>query len=164
MTKKLNVILMKCCLVCTKVDAGTEWLRITKRPQKTHLHPLRLKEEDSQNAYMQATQVAQNKMLRLLDNTTLADRKHTADLLKNAKMLSVNQLAASIKLTEAWKSCNVPNYPIQLEKKQWKPDSHWKNRQTTDNKTLERGWQDIYSQRQLHKKHCKIMEPSSTKH
>ena len=55
-------------------------------------------------------------MLRLLDNTTLADRKHTADLLKNAKMLSVNQLAASIKLTEAWKSCNVPNYPIQLEK------------------------------------------------
>ena len=31
-------------------------------------------------------------------------------------MLSVNQLAASIKLTEAWKSCNVTNYPIQLEK------------------------------------------------
>ena len=62
------------------------------------------------------TQVAQNKMLRLLDNSKLADRTHTVDLLKKANMLSVNQLAASIKLTEAWKSCNVTNYPIQLEK------------------------------------------------
>ena len=31
-------------------------------------------------------------------------------------MLSVNQLAASIKLIEAWKSCNSEGYPIQLEK------------------------------------------------
>ena len=45
----------------------------------------------------------------------LSDRTHTVDLLKNAKILSVNQLAASIKLTEAWKSCNISDYPIQLE-------------------------------------------------
>ena len=31
-------------------------------------------------------------------------------------MLSVNQLAASIKLTEAWKTCNIEEYPLQLEK------------------------------------------------
>ena len=30
-------------------------------------------------------------------------------------MLSVNQLAASIKITEAWKICNVIDYPLQLE-------------------------------------------------
>ena len=77
---------------------------------------VRLKTEDSQNQLMKATQVAQNKMLRLLSNCTRADRTHTTDLVKNTDMLSVNQLAASIKLTEAWKSCNVTNYPIQLEK------------------------------------------------
>ena len=60
---------------------------------------------------MQATQVAQNQMFRLLDNSTLAERTHTVDLLKNAIILSVNQLAASIKLTEVW------NLAIQLEKK-----------------------------------------------
>ena len=30
-------------------------------------------------------------------------------------LLSVNQLSASIKLLEAWKAENVPNYPIKLE-------------------------------------------------
>ena len=64
---------------------------------------------------MQATQVAQNKMLRLLDNSSLADRTSTNTLLKNANMLSVNQLAASIKLSETWKACNITDYPIQLE-------------------------------------------------
>ena len=68
------------------------------------------------DSFMQATQVAQNKMLRLLNNCTLADRTHTIDLVKNTDMLSVNQLAASIKLIEAWKACNITKYPIQLEK------------------------------------------------
>ena len=77
---------------------------------------IRLKDTDSHNTLMQAAQVAQNKMLRLLDNSTLADRKSTLELLKKSNMLSVNQLAASIKLTEAWKACNIPNYPIELEK------------------------------------------------
>ena len=65
---------------------------------------------------MQAAQEAQNKMLRLLDNSTLADRKSTVELLNNANMLSLNQLAASIKMTEDWKSCNIENYPIEIEK------------------------------------------------
>ena len=30
-------------------------------------------------------------------------------------MLSVNQLAASIKLMEVWKSVNIKDYPVQLE-------------------------------------------------
>ena len=31
-------------------------------------------------------------------------------------MLSVNQINAQVKLTDMWKSSNVPNYPIQMEK------------------------------------------------
>ena len=36
-------------------------------------------------------------------------------MLKKTGLLSVNQLAASIKLMEVWKSENVTHYPIQLE-------------------------------------------------
>ena len=39
----------------------------------------------------------------------------TASLLKKYKLPSENQLAAEIKLTEAWKSTQVEFYPVQLE-------------------------------------------------
>ena len=53
--------------------------------------------------------------MRLIANSSLSERKSTAELLKNTGFLSVNQLAASIKITEVWKSVNLPNYPIELE-------------------------------------------------
>ena len=53
--------------------------------------------------------------MRLLNNTSVKDRTSTEDLLESTEMLSVNQLAASIKLCEVWKSLNIDNYPIQLE-------------------------------------------------
>ena len=37
-------------------------------------------------------------------------------LLEKFNLLSVNQLAANIKLAEAWKSVNVPNYPIKMDR------------------------------------------------
>ena len=37
-------------------------------------------------------------------------------MLEKFNLLSVNQLAASIKLNEAWKSINIHDYPLQLEK------------------------------------------------
>ena len=43
---------------------------------------VRLKNEDSQNTFMKATQVAQNKMLRLLNNTTMKDKIHTKLIVK----------------------------------------------------------------------------------
>ena len=64
---------------------------------------------------MKAAQIAQNKLLRLLNNTSMKDRVSTEDLLKNTGLLSVNQLAASIKLLEVWKSLHIKNYPVQLE-------------------------------------------------
>ena len=63
---------------------------------------------------MKVAQPAQNKMLRLMEGATRKDRTRTRDLLKKTELPSVNQLAAIIKLTEAWKTLNVPNYPTSL--------------------------------------------------
>ena len=38
-------------------------------------------------------------------------------LLKNLKMLSVNQINAQIKQTEIWKAVNNENHPISVKKK-----------------------------------------------
>ncbi len=54
-------------------------------------------------------------MLRILDRTLVLDRKSTKTLLDNQVMLSVNQIAAQIKLTEMWKASNDPQYPIKMK-------------------------------------------------
>ena len=51
----------------------------------------------------------------MLNNTTLKDHIPTKSLLEKFNLLSVNQLAASIKLIEAWKSVNIVNYPVQMD-------------------------------------------------
>ncbi len=56
-------------------------------------------------------QRAQNKMLRVLDGAQMVDQKSTKSLLEEQNMLSVNQMAAQIKLTEMWKASNDPQYP-----------------------------------------------------
>ena len=65
---------------------------------------------------MKAVQIAQNKLLRLLDNSSLRDRKHSKDLILKFQLLSVNQTAIQIKLMEAWKSTHLSDYPTQMEK------------------------------------------------
>ncbi len=57
----------------------------------------------------------QNKILRILDGALVSDRKSTKTLLDNQNMLSVNQIAAQIKLTEMWKASNDPQYPIKMK-------------------------------------------------
>jgi hypothetical protein len=42
-------------------------------------------------------------------------RKSTKTLLENQNVLSVNQIAAQIKLTEMWKASNDPQYPIKMK-------------------------------------------------
>jgi len=60
-------------------------------------------------------QRAQNKMLRVLDGSQIVDQKSTKRLLEEQNMLSVNQMAAQIKLTEMWKATNDPQYPIKMK-------------------------------------------------
>ena len=56
--------------------------------------------------------------MRLLLKTPFDDRTSTSELLSKTGLLSINQLAASIKLLEVWKSENIDNYPIHLEPNQ----------------------------------------------
>ena len=76
---------------------------------------VRILDTETKNGNLKAVQIAQNKLLRLLDNSPISEKKSTHDLLASTGLMSVNQLAASIKLTETWKSIHIPNYPIQLE-------------------------------------------------
>ncbi len=64
---------------------------------------------------MTTAQRSQNKMLIILDGASVSDRKSTKTLLDNQNMLSVNQIAAQIKLTEMWKASNDPQYPIKMK-------------------------------------------------
>jgi hypothetical protein len=50
----------------------------------------------------------QNKMLRILDGTLVLDRKSTKTILGNQNALSVNQIAAQIKLAEMWRASIDP--------------------------------------------------------
>jgi hypothetical protein len=76
---------------------------------------VRLTEEHPKSLYMTMAQRSQNKMLRILDGALVSDRKSTKTLLDNQNMLSVNQIAAQIKLTEMWKASNDPQYPIKMK-------------------------------------------------
>ena len=75
---------------------------------------VRLSNEDPKNANMMSLQVAQNKMLRMMNGTSLKDHITTASLLEKFNLPSVNQLAAEIKIIETWKIINVQNYPVEL--------------------------------------------------
>ena len=71
--------------------------------------------EDPVNTQMESVQIAQNKMLRMLDRVSLKDHVTSVSLLKKYNLPSVNQLAAQIKLVECWKMENIEHYPLKLE-------------------------------------------------
>ena len=76
---------------------------------------VRTKKEDPENQNMKAAQVAQNKMLRMLDGVSLKEHITSSSLLQKYNLPSVNQLAGEIKLMEAWKATHIDSYPFQLE-------------------------------------------------
>ena len=76
---------------------------------------VRLSSEDPTNKNIKAIQMVQNKMARLMNGKTLKDKVHTKVLLENAKLLSVNQINAKVKLQEIWKILNVDDYPIIIK-------------------------------------------------
>ena len=64
---------------------------------------------------MKSLQATQNRMLRTINGTKIKDKISTSSLLEKYGLLSVNQLAAKIKLLEAWKIVNKDDYPLTLE-------------------------------------------------
>ena len=90
---------------------------------------------------MKAAQVAQNKMLRMLDGVSLKEHITSSSLLLKYSLPSVNQLAGEIKLVEAWKATHIDSYPFKLE------ECH-ANRQVLDRSvrpTTTRKWKDYAS-------------------
>ena len=83
-----------------------------------------MSEEDPINNDIKAIQMVQNKMARLLNGKTLKDKIPTKTLLENAKLLSVNQINARIKLQEIWKILNIEEYPIKI-KLNYIHDNQW---------------------------------------
>ena len=62
-----------------------------------------LSDEERKSYYMKRTKIAHNKFLRMMDNCRIRDRKSITEMLVKNEILSVNQVAAQIKLTEACK-------------------------------------------------------------
>lgn len=103
---------------------------------------VRVNSQDPYNANMEKLQVSQNKLTRVLENVTILDRIPTATLLNKQKMLSVNQIAAQIKLTELWKACNIPKFPIKITRQSTPPESR-QTRGVTKGRLLEPGTSNL---------------------
>ena len=54
-------------------------------------------------------------MLRAINGTKIKDRVSVKSMLSKFNLLSVNQLAAQIKLTEVWKAKNVEDYALSFD-------------------------------------------------
>ena len=73
---------------------------------------VRLLETDPESKMAKDLQVAQNKLLRVITGTNLSQRLPTAKLLEMTGMLSINQLAAEMRLLETWKALNIEGSPL----------------------------------------------------
>ena len=54
-------------------------------------------------------------MMRAINRTKIKDRVSVKHMLEKFNLLSVNQMAAKIKLLEVWKMVNTEGSPLQLE-------------------------------------------------
>ena len=91
------------------MDVKTEvWASALHKGQTNRRRRKKLQLETNPNSTKQ--------VLRVLDNSRIKDKRSICEMLRKFNMLSVNQTAAQIKLTEAWKSCRTENYPVKLRK------------------------------------------------
>ena len=59
-------------------------------------------------------QKAQNILPRVMERKRISDKITVREMLDNQKMLSVNQLAAQIKMVKMWKAKYEQNYPVKI--------------------------------------------------
>ena len=76
---------------------------------------VQLNSQEQKTKTMKSLQLTQNRLLRVLNQTKLADKGSIESMLNKFKLLSVNQLAAEIKLIEVWKSINDDKCPLELD-------------------------------------------------
>ena len=94
--------------------ANSIWMSKMRYGIKLTTHKVRMTEEERKSKDIKATQLAQSKMLRLLDGSRIKDKRSVKDMLEKFNMLSINQTMAEIKLLEAWKANRDEDYPIRL--------------------------------------------------
>ena len=82
------------------------------------MEEVRTSNEQPTSQIMKELQKSQNKLLRTLTGKKVSDRIKIEDMLKSLQMMSVNQIAAQIKLTEMWKALNDSQYPLGVEQKE----------------------------------------------
>ena len=75
---------------------------------------VRINEEEMSNQNMKSTQIAMNKMVRMVEGVSLKEHITTISLVEKYNLPSVNQLAAEIKLVETSKIMKIPEYPLKL--------------------------------------------------
>ena len=76
---------------------------------------VRQTEQATKTEFTKSLQLTQNRMLRVINNSRIKDKISVESMLKKFNLLSVNQLAAQIKLQEVWKSVNIEKYGITLD-------------------------------------------------
>ena len=76
---------------------------------------VRQSEQVTKTEFSKSLQLTQNRMLRLINNSRIKDKISVKSMLKKFNLLSVNQLAAQIKLQEVWKSVHIKKYGITLD-------------------------------------------------
>ena len=76
---------------------------------------VQLTNEEQRSAIMKTLQLTQNRLLRLLNQTKVADMVGTKFMLDKFELLSINQPSAKIKLVEVCKSENVEGCAIVME-------------------------------------------------
>ena len=76
---------------------------------------VKITNQDPTSGNMKALQITQNRMLRLLNGSRIKDKISIKFMLDKFGLLSVNQLAAKIKIIEVWKTINKEGYPLSLD-------------------------------------------------
>ena len=99
---------------------------------------VRTTEDQWKTQQMKGIQMAQNRMLRTVENKRIRDKVSIESMLVKNKMLSVNQTNAQIKLTEMWKMENDEEYPVKGER-QTAPENGRETRGCTSGKWIEFG-------------------------
>ena len=72
--------------------------------------PVRIEETESNSTSIEGIKVIFHDVLRLLCSSKRSDHTSIESMLKKLNWLSVNQLAAEIRLMEVWKAPNLENY------------------------------------------------------
>ena len=105
------------------------------------LGKIRWAPSDPQTSQLKELQKTQNRLLRFLNKSKISDKVSTNSILKKLNMCSVNQFNAKTKLTEMWKSVNLPNHNLAINRCEMKEGMR-SSRSISGGKLMEEGFSE----------------------